>query len=138
MTQLNSYLTFGGNCREAMTYYKKCLGGELELQILGESPMADRIPKAMKDYILHSKLTTAGFVLMGSDMTPETGLKIGNSVSLMLNCRSEAEIRKYFDKLSVGGIVLHPLEITFRGDILGDLTDKFGNNWILNFNKNNS
>lgn len=138
MTQLNSYLTFGGNCREAMTYYKKCLGGKLELQILGESPMADRIPKAMKDYILHSKLTTAGFVLMGSDMTPETGLKIGNSVSLMLNCRSEAEIRKYFDKLSVGGIVLHPLEITFRGDILGDLTDKFGNNWILNFNKNNS
>jgi PhnB protein len=138
MTQLNSYLTFGGNCREAMTYYKKCLGGELELQILGESPMADRIPKAMKDYILHSKLTTAGFVLMGSDMTPETGLKIGNSVSLMLNCHSEAEIRMYFDKLSVGGIVLHPLEITFCGDIFGDLTDKFGNNWILNFNKNNS
>ena len=138
MTQLNSYLTFGGNCREAMTYYKKCLGGELELQILGESPMADRIPKEMKDYILHSKLTTAGFVIMGSDMTPETGLKIGNSVSLMLNCRSEAEIRIYFDKLSVGGIVLHPLEMTFRGDIFGDLTDKFGNNWILSFNKNNS
>jgi PhnB protein len=138
MTQLNSYLTFGGNCREAMTYYKKCLGGELELQILGESQMADRIPKAMKDYILHSKLTTAGFVLMGSDMTPETGLKIGNSVSLMLNCRSEAEIRMYFDKLSDGGIVLHPLEMTFWGDIFGDLTDKFGNNWILNFNKKNS
>lgn len=137
MTQLNSYLTFGGNCLDAMTYYKECLGGELEMQTIGESPMADRIPKEMNDYILHSKLTTADFTLMGSDMTPESGLKIGNSVSLMLNCRSEADIRMYFDKLSVGGTVLHPLENTFRGALLGDLTDKFGNNWILNFDINN-
>jgi PhnB protein len=137
MTQINSYLTFGGNCREAMTYYKKCLGGVLELQTLGESPMADRMPKEMKECILHSTLTTASFVLMGSDMTPETGLKKGNSVSLMLNCRSEADIRMYFDKLSIGGTVLHPLENTFWGALLGDLTDKFGTNWILNFDKNN-
>jgi PhnB protein len=121
-----------------MNFYKKCLGGELELQILGDSPIADRIPKEMKECVLHSTLITAGFVLMGSDMTPETGLKKGNSVSLMLNCRSEADIRMYFDKLSFGGIVLHPLEITFWGAIFGDLTDKFGNNWILNFDKNNS
>ena len=138
MTQINSYLTFGGNCREAMTYYKKCLGGELELQTIGESPMADRMPKEMKGCILHSTLKTSGFVLMGSDMTPETGLKKGNSVSLMLHCQSEADIRMYFDKLSDGGTVLHPLENTFWGAILGDLTDKFGNNWILNFDKNNS
>ena len=138
MTQINSYLTFGGNCREAMTYYKNCLGGELELQTIGESPMAEQMPKEMKECILHSTLTTAGFVLMGSDMTPETGLKKGNSVSLVLNCRSEADTRMYFDKLSDGGIVLHPLENTFWGALFGDLTDKFGNNWILNFDKNNS
>jgi PhnB protein len=99
--------------------------------------MADRMPKEMKECILHSTLTTASFVLMGSDMTPETGLKKGNSVSLMLNCRSEADIRMYFDELSIGGTVLHPLENTFWGALLGDLTDKFGTNWILNFDKNN-
>lgn len=137
MTQINSYLTFGGNCREAMTYYKKCLGGKLELQTIGKSPMADRIPKDMKDYILHSTLTTTGFVLMGSDMTPETGLKKGNTVSLVINCQSEADIRMFFDKLSDGGTVLHPIENSFHGVLLGDLTDKFGNNWILNFDKNN-
>jgi len=138
MTQINSYLTFGGNCREAMTYYKKCFGGELELQTIGETQMAERMPKEMKECILHSTLTTAGFVLMGSDLTPETGLKKGNSVSLVLNCRSEADTRMYFDKLSDGGIVLHPLENTFWGALFGDLTDKFGNNWILNFNNINS
>jgi PhnB protein len=138
MTQINPYITFNGNCREAMTYYKKCLGGELNLQTIGESPMADRMPKEMKECILHSTLTTASFVLMGSDMTPETGLKKGNSVSLMLNCCSEADIRLYFDKLSEGGTVLHSLENTFWGALFGDITDKFGTNWILNFDKNNS
>jgi len=138
MTKIISYLTFGGNCREAMTYYKNCLGGKLELQTIGESPLADRMPKKMKEFILHSTLTTASFVLMGSDMTPDTGLKKGNTVSLMLNCRSEADIRMYFDKLSDGGTVLHPLENTFWGALFGDLTDKFGNTWILNFDQSNS
>lgn len=137
MTKINSYLTFNGNCREAMTYYKECLGGKLELQTIGESPMADQMPIKMKDCILHSTLTTDGFVIMGSDMTPETGLLKGNAVSLMLNCSSERDIRITFGKLSDGGTVKHPLENTFWGALFGDLTDKFGNNWILNFNKNN-
>jgi PhnB protein len=136
MTKINSYLTFSGNCREAMTFYKECLGGKLEVQTIGDSPMADQIPIKMKGCILHSTLTTDGFVIMGSDMTPETGIVKGNAVSLMLNCISEADIRRCFDKLSKGGSVKHPLENTFWGALFGDLTDKFGNNWNLNFDKN--
>ena len=137
MAQINGYLTFSGNCREAMTFYKECLGGELVLQTIGESPMAEQIPKEMKKCILHSTLKTEGFVIMGSDMTPETGLIKGNAVSLMLNCSSEEDIRTCFNKLAVAGTVKHPLENTFWGALFGDLTDKFGNNWILNFEKNN-
>jgi PhnB protein len=137
MAQINAYLSFHGNCREAMTFYKDCLGGELALQTIGESPMADQMPQEMKECILHSTLITEGFVIMGSDMTPETGLVKGNAVSLMLNCTSEADIRMTFDKLSNGGKVKHSLEDTFWGALFGDLTDKFNNNWILNFDKKN-
>jgi len=135
MSQINSYLTFSGNCREAMTFYKECLGGELFIQTIGESPMADKLPGKMKDYILHSTLTKGSLVLMGSDMVPENGLIKGNAVSLSLNCASEEEIKTCYNKLAAGGRQDHPLEDTFWGALFGDLTDKYGNHWLLNFER---
>jgi PhnB protein len=73
---------------------------------------------------------------MGSDMVSEQGLIKGNSVSLMLNCSSEEEVRACYDKLSAGGQATHPLHVTFWGALFGDLTDKFGNHWLLHFDKN--
>jgi PhnB protein len=136
MSAINSYLTFNGNCREAMTFYKKCLGGKLELQTIGESPLAAKMPQKMKDCILHATLTNENLVLMGSDMVPEPGLIKGNGVSLMLDCKSEKEITSFYKKLSAGGQVHHPLAHTFFGSILGGLADKFGNHWLLHFKKN--
>ena len=135
MTQINSYLTFNGNCREAMTFYKQCLGGELVLQTVGESPMADKMPPQMKKSILHSTLTRGSLVLMGSDMVGEQGVIKGNTVSLMLNCSSEEEIKNCYSNLSKGGEATHPLENTFWGALFGDLTDKYGNHWLLHFQK---
>jgi len=136
--QINSYLTFNGNCKEAMTFYKECLGGELTFQTVGESPLSDKMPKKMKNCILHSTLTKDALVLMGSDMVSENGLVKGNSVSLSLNCSSEEEIRNCFTNLSTGGTANHPLEDSFWRALFGDLTDKFGNHWILNFNRNSN
>ena len=135
MSQINSYLTFNGNCREAMTFYKECLGGELIFQTVGESPLSRKMPKKMKDCILHSTLTKGSLILMGSDMVSDWGLIKGNSVSLSLNCNSEEEIKNFYAKLSNGGSKNHPLEDSFWGALFGDLIDKFGNHWILNFNK---
>ncbi len=136
MTQINSYLSFNGNCREAMTFYKECLGGELTFQTIGESPLSDKMPPQMKDCILHSTLTKEALVLMGSDMVSEKGLVKGNAVSLSLSCSSEEEIKNFFTKLSEGGSADHPIEDTFWGAMFGDLTDKFGNRWLLDFDKN--
>jgi PhnB protein len=136
MTQIHSYLTFSGNCREAMTFYKECLGGELILQTIGESPLSEKMPEKMKDCILHSALRKDSLLLMGSDMVPDSGLSKGNAVSLSLHCSSEEEIRTCYKKLSSGGKKNHPLENTFWGALFGDLTDKFGNHWLLNFDKN--
>ena len=134
--QINSYLTFNGNCREAMTFYRDCLDGELDLQSIGESPMADKLPPQMKQRILHATLTKGDMVIMASDMVSEKGLIKGNSVSLMLNCSSEDEIKTLYAQLSRGGEATHPLEDTFWGALFGDLTDKFGNHWLLHFDRN--
>jgi PhnB protein len=138
MTQINSYLTFNGNCREAMTFYRDCLGGELNFQTIGESPLSDKMPTQMKDCILHATLTNDRLILLGSDMVGEKGLVKGNAVSLSLNCSSEEEIQSWYTKLSNAGFQNHPLENSFWGALFGDLTDKFGNHWILNFNKNSN
>ncbi len=130
-----AYLTFDGNCREAMTFYQSCLGGHLFLQTIGESHMAEQMPPQMQGAMLHATLTTDGFVMMGSDMTPETGLVKGNAVSIMLNCASENDIRSCYEKLASGGRATHPLEDTFWGALFGGLTDKFGYHWLLNFDK---
>jgi PhnB protein len=56
MAQMNAYLHFNGNCREAMTFYKECLGGELNMQAVGESPMAAQMPPQIHTNILHASL----------------------------------------------------------------------------------
>lgn len=135
MIQLNSYLTFNGNCREAMTFYSVCLEGELNLQTIGTTALSDQMPQKMKDCILHATIVKDGFLLMGSDMTHENGLIKGNNVSLALQCSSEAEINLYYTKLSEGGKTIHPIENNFWGALFGDLIDKFGNHWVLHFDK---
>src|SRR5436190_13746474 len=133
MSQINSYLTFAGNCREAMNFYQTCLGGELMFQTIGETPLGKEMPKEMKSRILHASLTYKKLVLMASDMVPENGLRKGNAVSMSLECKSEDEIRKTYEKLSTGGKRDHPIEDTFWGALFGDLTDKFGNHWLLHY-----
>lgn len=137
MATINAYLTFSGKCREAMTFYRECLGGELNIQTIGESPMAGQMPVQMREHILHATLTRGDMVLMGSDMVSEEGLKKGNAVSMALSLTSEEEIRKCYQKLSEGGKANHPLENTFWGALFGDLTDKYGHHWILNFTRRN-
>lgn len=133
MTHIIPYLTFNGTCREAMHFYRDCLGGELSVQTIGDSPLAHKMPAGMKEAILHASLTRGGLVIMGSDMVSEQGLSRGNGVSLMLHCSSEGEILDCYEKLAQDGQKTHPLEITFWGALFGNLTDKYGNHWLLHY-----
>lgn len=133
MAQINSYLTFKGNCREAMRFYQYCLGGELLFQTVGQSPLSEKMPAAMQNAILHASLSHKQLVLLGSDMVSDQGYQPGNTVSLMLNCSSEEEIRTTYAKLAEGGNATHPPERSFWGALSGDLTDRFGNSWILHY-----
>lgn len=133
MKKINPYLTFNGNCKEAMTFYQLCLGGELQFQSIDDSPLSEKMPDEMKKRIVHSTLTSDRIVLMGSDMVWEKGLIKGNSVSMMLDFSSEEDIRDCYQKLSEGGEATHPLHISFWGALFGDLTDKYGHQWLLHY-----
>lgn len=133
MSRLAVYLTFNGDCRKAMTFYRDCFGGELYFQTMSESPMSKELPKWMKDYILHSSLQASNMLLMGTDMVGEEGLTRGNAVSVFIECESEKEIHSYYKRLSDGGKKTQPIERTFWDAFFGSLTDKYGNHWLLNY-----
>jgi PhnB protein len=130
MAQLTPYLTFNGNCKEAMEFYHACLGGELFLQTVGESPAKDQMPPQTQNDVMHSRLAAGELVFMASDMMGPGELVRGNATALAIIGRSKAEIQEYFDKLSEGGTVGQPLTDTFFGTF-GSLTDKFGVNWMF-------
>jgi PhnB protein len=134
MMQLNTYLHFNGNCREAMTFYKECLGGELTLMPVGESPMGAQMPPEQKNHILHSQLKNGNITLMASDMFGPAGVTKGTNFSLTIVCGSTKEADALYSKLSVGGKATHPMKEEFFG-YYGDLTDKYGFQWMLNYEK---
>jgi PhnB protein len=122
-SRLNPYLSFNGDARQAMEFYKSVFGGELTVSTFGDlgSPDAD-----LKDKIMHAQLETSdGYTLMGSDMAPGMPFSPGNTSTVSLS-GDDASLRDYFDKLAAGGTVTMPLEKQVWGDEFGRLTDRFG------------
>lgn len=136
MSQVNPYINFNGNCREAMSFYKECIGGELTLQAIKDTPFAAQCPAGTENQIMHSTLINGEFVIMASDMIGPEGFHQGNNLSLCVNCTSEEEIHAYFEKLSQGGSIIDPLKEQFWGAKFGVLNDKFGIRWLFNYDKN--
>jgi len=134
MAKLNPYLTFKGNCKQAMNFYKEILGGELNIMLAGESPVASQMPSQFHSQVLHALLKTDDFEIMATDMTPNQ-FNEGNTVHLCLNCQNEDQTRSLFKKLSEGGEVIQPLNEMFFGWI-GTLKDQFGKHWMLVYDKN--
>jgi PhnB protein len=142
MAQLNPYLLFDGNCREAMTFYKNCLGGDLNMHVVGEMPGGPPMPPEAHGKILHAHLAAGqapdSLVLMASDRMDGVKTSQGSNISLALHCTSEEQIDSCFAKLSAGGKVTFPLADQFWGARWGSLVDKFGIPWQLNFDKSAS
>jgi len=138
MTNINAYIAFNGKCRDAMTFYKECLGGELTIQTFEESPMGAATPEAMKKQVLHASLAKGSLLLMGSDMVGPGGYVKGNDIALSLNCSSEEEINALYAGLGEGGKILDVLKVQFWGAMFGVVEDKFGIRWMLHYDENQS
>ncbi|MBD8487401.1 VOC family protein [Echinicola sp. CAU 1574] len=135
MNQIISYLTFNGNCREAMSFYQNCFGGTLSLQTVGESPHSNKLPENYKGKIVHAILKNKKLTIIGTDLVDEVGLQKGNSISLLIDTKEEEELFKYYDKLAAGAKSFHPIQTNFWGVLFGGLTDKFGHHWLFQCRK---
>ncbi|MBL0912644.1 MAG: VOC family protein [Bacteroidia bacterium] len=113
--KLAPYLTFNGNCREAMNFYRACLGGELSMQTVAETPVSAQCPAGMQEHIMHSMLVSGDMVLMATDMTGPQGYLQGTDMALSLHFGSEEEARQTFDRLAEGGRVIEALAPSFWG-----------------------
>lgn len=131
---IKTYLTFDGNCRQAMLFYKNSLGGELLMQTLGDCAGGEEMPDAMRGMILRATLYTSGLEIVATDLAPEEGLLKGNNISLLLECESLSEIMERYRMLSCNSRFSEAVRPANWGGYFATVTDQFGLHWILNFN----
>jgi len=130
-TQLNPYLSFSDNARDAISFYQSVFGGDVGLSTFGEGGMPH--DPADADKIMHATLTAPnGFVLMASDAPSGMDLDTGSTISISLSGDDDAELRGYWDALSEGATITMPLLQAPWGDTFGMLTDRFGTAWMVN------
>ncbi len=138
MKTIHPYLNFNGNCEEAFNFYKSVCGGDfLSVQRFKDIPSEENMPvnESEKEKIMHVALPMGNeTVLMGSDSLESTGnTNFGNNVAVSIQADSEEEATKLFNGISEGGKIVVPLSKTFWNAYFGMCTDKFGINWMVNF-----
>lgn len=131
MKHVTTYLHFNGNCRQAMEFYQKSLGAELQLNAY---PDSEGKPSTAPDArIMHSHLMMKGQpILMASDSGPGGDVHIGTNFSVCIECDSVEEIDRLFAAIGQGGQVRMPLGDVPWGARFGMLTDQFGIQWFFN------
>jgi PhnB protein len=132
---LNAYLHFNDNCREAFEFYRAVFGGEFDiLSTFAEGPSdMPPLPEHELVRIMHVSLPVAGGVLMGSDTCSAFGPPpvAGNNFSISISTDSKGETDRLFASLAEGGnVAMQPQEM-FWGAYFGMCTDRFGVNWML-------
>ena len=125
--QLNPYITFNGDCAEAMAFYAQVLGGTLHVSTFRESGMD-------VDGVMHASLDTdAGFHLFASDFAEGMGeYRYGTNVQVSLSGDDADALNGYWAGLSEGATVTVPLQRQMWGDDYGQLVDRFGILWHVN------
>ncbi|MFC4303725.1 VOC family protein [Cohnella boryungensis] len=127
MATLTPYI-FSQNAREQAAFYVECLGGEIgNVGTFGDLP---NTPEHMKDRVLHLELKAAGVPIFMCDAEAEDTV-IGKGLTLSLTFPTEDEVYAAFDKLAEGGKVTQPVRKEFWGALFGQLTDKFGIQWMI-------
>lgn len=137
MAKMNPYLNFDGKTEEAFNFYKSVFGGEfMSVHKMGDMPDGSQLPEGERNRIMHIALPIDEHTtLMGSDTVPSMGHKLveGNNVQLSLHPENREEADRLFNGLSAGGQVEMPLQDTFWGAYFGSFKDKYGIQWMVNY-----
>ena len=129
-SRLNPYISFNGNAREAMEFYRSVFGGELVVNTYADFGNPDA---SVAELVMHGQLETpAGYTLMGADLMPGMPVTSGSTITVSLSGDDDDELRTYFEKLAEGGTITYPLDKQVWGAEYGQLTDRYGVAWMVN------
>lgn len=130
---ISPYLFFGGRCEEAIEFYQRALGAQLEMKMrFSDSP--DPVPAGMlqagfENKVMHAALRIGSATMLASDGCDDKSQFDGFRLALSL--ATEAEAHRAFDALSEGGTIQMPLTKTFWSPCYGMVTDRFNVGWMV-------
>lgn len=101
---VSPFLLFEGTCAEAMQFYQSCLGGQLEVTLVRDTPMKDQAPARLHDKVAYARLTSGSIQISVTDWQHQTRVpRQCNTVGLYLSGGTYADLKEVFDKLAAGG-----------------------------------
>ena len=128
------YLMFNGRCEEAVEFYRKAIGAEVEMLMrfkeAPDQPPPSMVPPNWDNKVMHACMKIGDTQVMASDGCATEGPAF-KGITLSLTVANEAEADKTFAGLGEGGQVTMPLGKTFFAERFGMLTDKFGVSWMV-------
>ncbi|HEY8997277.1 MAG TPA: VOC family protein [Edaphobacter sp.] len=136
--QIQPYLNFSGNCREAFEFYAKVLNGKIQMMLAySEIPAEAEMPSCgpgWENKVMHTSMAVGDAVLMGADAPPDHYKKpVGFSVNLQINDLAEAE--RVYNSLSENSPqIMMPLAQTFWATRFAMFYDRFDIPWMINCN----
>lgn len=134
MLTATPFLLFDGNCAEAMTFYHQCLGGELTLTKLADTPMKDMFPPEKHNRLINAHLKSGAIEISATDWmaSPAFNPILGNMSAIFVVSDGYDDLKAVFDKLAEGADrerfqELHDLPF----GIYGQFYDRYGVQWIF-------
>ena len=134
MLRATPFLLFDGTCAEVMTFYHTCLGGELTLTKLGDTPMKDMLPAEKHGRIINAYLKSGDIEISATDWmaSPEFDPVQGNTFAIFVTGDSYDELKPIFDKLKDGNNNTRLQELhEMPFGIYGQFYDKYNTQWIF-------
>lgn len=134
--QLAPYLFFHGACEEALNFYAKCLNGHIaHLSRVAGTPAEEHVSPEHRNMVMHATFVAGDVTFMASDGRPGALPDGEDDIVLSLATSDAAEGERVFAALAEGGKVEMPLQDAFWGGRFGQLTDRFGIQWMLSIHE---
>lgn len=140
MALINPHINFNGNAEEAFTFYKSVFGGEFSKLIRLKDLESPEFPVDERDAnkIMHIALPIGNNTLMANDV-PESMGRVNeneNRSKITVSTESREEADKLFNGLSAGGTVEFPIQDSPWGSYFGMFRDKYGIEWMIDYDLN--
>ncbi|MEP6946381.1 MAG: VOC family protein [Acidobacteriota bacterium] len=142
MAQINPHINFNGNAEEAFTFYRSVFGGEFAKIIRFKDLASSGFPvtEHEENKIMHIALPIGATSLMANDVPEIMGRtnENENRSKIVINAESKEEADKLFNGLSAGGTIEGPIGDSPWGTYFGMFRDKYGIEWMVDFDPRNN